>query len=168
MQATRSSHEELAPEAWEATVSLWMDGEGEIRAEDLDTPYGRQVWDTYHLIGDVMRSPDLAVQPSPFFYARLSRAIDEEPAIVAPNAMRWRLPLKAGLSGLAVAAAVVAVAWIAMPYFLAPMAPGEADTPVMASIADEGGWRDYVDAHRDVAGFNALRQASFSTGAPRP
>ena len=34
----------------EASISAWVDGEADIRAEDLDTPYGRRVWDTYHMI----------------------------------------------------------------------------------------------------------------------
>src|SRR3546814_14489262 len=74
--------------SWEASVSTWIDGEGEMRPEELDTPYGRQVWDSYHLIGDVLRNSDLAIKPSDFFYARISKAIDAEPHIVAPRMLR--------------------------------------------------------------------------------
>src|SRR5690625_6846126 len=49
---------------WEESVSTWVDGEAPIRPEELDSPYGRQLWDTYHLIGDVMRSQELAIKPS--------------------------------------------------------------------------------------------------------
>src|SRR5690606_26689289 len=103
--------------AWEASVSSWVDGEADIRSEELDTPYGRQIWDTYHLIGDVMRSPDLAIQPSDRFYARVSAAIDAEPPIVAPSPLVRRHLMRNGLSGLAVAAAVASVAWMARPFF---------------------------------------------------
>jgi len=76
-----------SPNDFEARISAWVDGEERIRPEDLATPYGRQLWDSYHLIGDVLRSPSLALHPSPLFYARLSKAIDAEPAIIAPT--RW-------------------------------------------------------------------------------
>src|SRR5690606_24923991 len=109
---TRSDNETV----WEESISAWVDGEGEIRPDDIDTPYGRQVWDTYHLIGDVMRSKELAVQPSDLFYARLSKAIDEEPPIVASR--RKVSGARLGLSGFAVAAAVATVVWVTMPYFV--------------------------------------------------
>src|SRR5690606_23397441 len=105
MQVVAKSEEQ--PASWESTVSAWVDGEEDIRPEDLDTPYGRQVWDTYHLIGDVLRSEELAVQPSDRFYARISKAIDAEPAIVAPHHRRKTPSLRRmGLSGAAIAAAV--------------------------------------------------------------
>lgn len=156
---TRSDNETV----WEESISAWVDGEGEIRPEDLDTPYGRQVWDTYHLIGDVMRSKELAVQPSDLFYARLSKAIDEEPPIVAPR--RKVSGARLGLSGFAVAAAVATVVWVTMPYFVGQQ-PGASVPagPVLAST-DDGGLGDYVDAHRQFAGVNPIRQVSFDGGA---
>src|SRR5699024_10260145 len=136
---------------WEAAVSSWVDGEETVRAEELDTPYGRQLWDTYHLIGDVLRSEDLAVQPSDLFYARVSRAIDAEPPIVAPRKAlsgRWRL----GLSGAAVAAVAASMAWVVTLYLpddhtqtpeVAPATPqlaaAEADTTEDL--------HEYLDAH---------------------
>ena len=148
--------------AWEETISAWVDGEGELRPEDLDTPYGRQVWDTYHFIGDVMRSKDLAVQPSDLFYARLSRAIDQEPPIVAPR--RKASVRFAGLSGLAVAAAVASVVWMLVPILTAgPDTVVPAGATVVAS-ADEPALVDYVDAHRQFAGVNPVRQVSWHGG----
>jgi sigma-E factor negative regulatory protein RseA len=150
--------------AWEASVSAWVDGESDIRAEELDTPYGRQIWDTYHLIGDVMRSPDLAIRPSDRFYARVSAAIDAEPAIVAPSPLVRRHLVRNGLSGLAVAAAVASVVWMARPIFSgADVAP--ATTPVVAQAdepdAADPGLADYMAAHQSMAGAGAVRQASF-------
>lgn len=150
--------------AWEASVSSWVDGEAELRSEDLDTPYGRQLWDTYHLIGDVMRSPDLAIRPSERFYARVSAALEAEPAIVAPSPLARRHLLRNGLSGLAVAAAVASVVWMARPFFLAPDAPLTA-TPVMAQAdepeAADPGLADYMAAHQSMAGAGAVRQVSL-------
>ena len=148
--------------SWEASISTWIDAEGEMRPEELDTPYGRQVWDSYHLIGDVLRNPELAIKPSDYFYARLSKAIDDEPSIVAPRALRRHHPVRLGLSGLAVAAAVATVVWVALPYMYGTDAGVQAGAPVMARADEESAaMYDYLEAHRDVAGINAVRQASF-------
>lgn len=151
-------------DSWDSTVSAWMDGDGEIRPEDLDSPYGRQVWDTYHLIGDVLRSDELAIKPSDLFYARVSKAIDAEPAIVAPQRRAFSAA-RLGLSGVAVAAAVASVIWIALPY-LSGQAPEGSRTQVLA-VADEGQVDDYIEAHRQFAGANPIRQVSFDMGASR-
>ncbi|MGE4370071.1 MAG: sigma-E factor negative regulatory protein [Burkholderiaceae bacterium] len=146
-------------DAWEASVSAWVDGEAEMRADELDTPYGRQVWDTYHLIGDVLRSEELAVKPSDMFYARVSRAIDDEPPIVAPRARARRGFWRAGVSGVAVAAAVASVVWVALPYLTESGGLGSG-TQVIAS-ADDPALDHYVQAHRDIVGVGPVRQASF-------
>lgn len=157
---------------WEASVSSWVDGEADLRAEELDSPYGRQLWDTYHLIGDVMRSQDLALQPSERFYARVSAALAAEPAIVAPTPMArhhvWRL----GLSGLAVAAAVASVVWVARPFFLADPGAAAGSAPVMAQAAEIDGNADpslvdYMAAHQDMAGSGPIRQASYDAMGSR-
>lgn len=154
--------------SWEASISSWVDGESEIRAEELDTPYGRQVWASYHLIGDVLRSEELAIKPSDMFYARLSRAIDDEP----PFRSRRVHLLKgwgSGLSGLALAAAVAAVVWIALPYIQgasshAPTQAAAPTAPTVVASSDEAGLHDYYDAHRGVVGVVPLRQVSFEGG----
>jgi sigma-E factor negative regulatory protein RseA len=155
--------------SWEASVSAWIDGETDAAPDSLDTPYGRQVWDTYHLIGDVLRNPDLAIKPSDFFYARVSKAIDAEPHVLAPRATHRQRLLRKGLSGLAVAAAVASVAWVAIPNFSNPDASAPAPTEVMASVdaADDGVLRDYLDAHRDVTGLGPIQQVSFEARAQR-
>src|SRR3546814_1552449 len=70
----------------EESVSAWMDGEAsEDLFSGLATVQGRRTWDTYHLIGDALRNTDLAVSPSASFHAKLSRALDAELPIVAPQ-----------------------------------------------------------------------------------
>ncbi|RTZ42499.1 hypothetical protein EKL30_12410 [Candidimonas sp. SYP-B2681] len=160
----RHAHEEAS---WEASVSTWIDGEGEIRPEDLDNPYGRQVWDSYHLIGDVLRNPELAIKPSDFFYARISKAIDAEPSIVAPRNLHNHSAMRVGLSGLVIAAAVVTVVWIALPYFAGQDATGRASVQVLATANDDPALRDYLDAHREISGSSAVRQVSFDSGVSR-
>lgn len=148
--------------SWEEAVSAWVDGDGQIRPEELDTPYGRQLWDTYHQIGDVLRSDELSIVPSDKFYARLSKAIDEEPTILAPQYQSRPRAVRWGMPSLAVAAAVAAVAWVALPYFSsAPQAPQA--TPVLATVSDDA-WADYVDAHRDMSGVGPARQVAYELG----
>jgi len=151
----------------EASLSAWLDGEGSDEFPSLlDNPQGRRTWDTYHLIGDALRSGELAVQPSADFHARLTRALDAELPIVA--APRRRLPLRLGLSGLAVAAAVATVAWVAQPYLGGAPA---GDTQVLADASapaiEDAGLRDYLEAHRQMAGPSAVRQVSFDAGMGR-
>lgn len=147
--------------SWEGTVSAWMDGHDEIRTEDLDSPYSRQVWDTYHLIGDALRSEELGFRPSDLFYARVSKAIDDEPPLVVVE-RRGLSRARLGLSGAAVAAAVATVVWVALPYLSGEQA-GSVSRPVMA-VADEAGSYSYVDAHRQFAGSSPIRQVSLDVG----
>lgn len=149
--------------SFEESVSAWMDGEGsEDFLNQLVSPQGRKAWDEYHLIGDALRSSDLVINPTPDFQARLSRALDAELPIVARP--RRRSPLRMGLSGLAVAAAVATVAWVAQPYVGSPAGGG--NRPVLAEVnRDDPGLRDYLEAHRQMAGPSAVRQVSFEAGA---
>lgn len=171
MQAAKQVRPENEDTSWEASVSAWVDGDDDMRAEDLDSPYGRQVWDTYHLIGDVLRNPDLAIKPTDFFYARLSKAIDAEPPILAPRNLHGHIAMRKGLSGLAIAAAVATVVWVALPYFSGPEAtgPAQAQMQVLASANDDPALRDYLEAHREVSGSSgsAVRQVSFDSGVSR-
>lgn len=167
MQAVNEAGQEHEQASWEASVSASIDGEAEIRPEDLDSPYGRQVWDTYHLIGDVLRNQDLAIKPTDFFYARVSKAIDAEPSILAPRNLHARNPMRVGLSGLAVAAAVATVVWVALPYLSGPEAVGSPEVQLVASANEDPNLRDYLDAHREISGSSAVRQVSFGSGASR-
>lgn len=165
MQLSKHSETDGSNDPWEAIVSAWVDGEEDFRPEDLDTPYGRQVWDTYHLIGDVLRSPELAVKPSDLFYARLSKAIDAEPPLIAPNALRRHNGLRMGLSGLAVAAAVVSVVWVAMPYFMATESVAPVQQILASSASEDDGLHEYLSAHQEIAGASSVRQVSYGFGA---
>ena len=74
-------------------VSALLDGE--LHGQDCDAliagladvanAQGRQAWDTYHHIGDVLRSDDLAVELSADFSSRFSALLDAEPVILAPK-----------------------------------------------------------------------------------
>lgn len=158
--------------SWEESVSAWMDGEGtEEWLDGLSVSEGKETWDTYHLIGDVLRNPELSIPPSAAFRARFTVALDNELTMVAAPRRRllgpsWRF----GLSGFAVAAAVATVAWVAQPYLVGGNAPS-GETRVIAdassSVSEDASLSDYLEAHRQLAGPTAVRQVSFDIGAGR-
>jgi len=87
----------------------------------------RAAWDEYHLVGDALRSDDLATitvarQEGAERAARFASLLDAEPTVLAPQAQRpgavrrsnW---LRYGLPGASAAAAVAMVSWIAFPQF---------------------------------------------------
>lgn len=153
---------ELGQDAsWEASVSAWVDGEAPLRADELDTPYGRQLWDTYHLIGDVLRSDELAFHPSERFYARVSAAIDAEPVVLAPLAHTRRGMVRLGLSGLAVAAAVASVVWVARPALFGADTVIPDSAQVLAQAGEDPALGDYMAAHRAMVGVGPVHQVSF-------
>lgn len=164
-------------DVWESSlfvqVSAWADGEGEGDLPGvLSTPEGRKAWDAYHLIGDTLRSSDLAMPANTRFQDRMAAALDAEPAIVAApvvpvpkGALRRRLRL--GLSGLAVAAAVAAVAWMVQPYLGGTQDDGATVADAGNAAIEESSLRDYLEAHRQIAGPSAVRQVSFDVGTSR-
>lgn len=69
--------------------------DGELEARDVAGACGRwrveaelqSAWHTYHLIGDVLRSEDLAVEPARerAFLAALRDRLSQEPVVIAPQ-----------------------------------------------------------------------------------
>lgn len=149
--------------SWEESISAWVDGDVQARPDELHTPYGRQLWETYHLIGDVLRSDELAILPSERFYARLSKAIDSEPTVLAPQHKVHHKSMRWGLPSVAVAAAIMAVVWAAQPYFSPDQQLSTDTVPVLATVSDDA-WADYVDAHRDMSGIGPVKQVSYVPG----
>ena len=98
-------------------VSQLMDGEceaGEAERQLIrfkDDPERREAWNTYHLIGDVMRAT--AREPvhllAPGFDVRLAQKLAAEPTVLAPRArpappraQAWALPIAACVAAVAV------------------------------------------------------------------
>jgi sigma-E factor negative regulatory protein RseA len=83
----KSNHDEL--------VSRMLDGEMSDMQLDallarLKSDDGKQIkeaWDNYHLLGDVLRSDDLAVSFSPDFSAKMAASLVAEPILIAPKAL---------------------------------------------------------------------------------
>lgn len=152
-------------------------------------PAGREAWRAYHLIGDVLRSPELAAATdSTLFMSRLSLRLAAEPLPQAPQAaapaltlapatgtvaqgasprpandpvFRWKVA-----AGLASVAAVAAVGWQ-----LLATAPAQAPQgPQLAGVPQNGGLvmirnpqlDELLAAHQQLGGPGALQMpASF-------
>ena len=104
-------------------VSALMDGESAASPAQwqalLAPGQPRQSWALYQLTGDVLRSAELATPSGSQFSAKVMAALADEPVVLAPRRLtaaggkrrlkRWLMPT------VAVAAAVAAVVWVALP-----------------------------------------------------
>jgi sigma-E factor negative regulatory protein RseA len=163
------------------TISAWMDGDQATpMPEAVLTQRGQQTWQVYHLIGDTLRTPELAIAGASDLRARVAQALVTEPAIIAaprpaqvePKQKRtvnvWRSVV---WPSLAMAAAVASVVWVARPFLLpdagvsSPLMANSSAPQNVASNVDAPAVQDYVSAHRQLSGPANVRQASF--GAPR-
>jgi len=144
-------------------ISALMDGERDDSdlAQDLahlkNNPDLRRTWDTYHLIGDVLR--DHVV---PGFVARVSERLTAEPTVLAPprrEASGKRTQI--ALSAAAGAAGVALVAWMALPA-LRPepqqVAVSAAQpAPVVAATPAAVGVENYLLAHQSYSPAGAMQ-----------
>ncbi|MGH8806586.1 MAG: sigma-E factor negative regulatory protein [Noviherbaspirillum sp.] len=78
-------------------ISAFADGEladqhVEIVLAALRQEEGRADWETYHQIGDVLRSDDMAVTLSSSFAARMAARLEAEPATLASQAPASPIP----------------------------------------------------------------------------
>lgn len=111
---------------------------------------GRAAWQTYHQIGDALRSDDTVLTMSSDFSQRLFARLDAEPTIIAPalapavqesvvSAPPIVLPSRRALKrfalpGMVAAAAVATVAFITTPQLMvASSGQGRAAMPVVAA-----------------------------------
>ena len=125
------------------TLSALLDGERDAADDGCalwrDDPQARRDWHRWNLIGDAMRSAELATPPArdAEFLARLRERLADEPVVVAPAPLasapaaprrraRWMVPAATAAGFVAAAAAVVV---------LRVQAPDPAAGPVMASGA---------------------------------
>lgn len=144
-------------------------------------------WADAHCAGDWMRSDEVVgVGDRGLFMRRFSAELANEPTVLAPRSgtqsRSTRFWIRAGLPGASIAAALVAVVWVAAPFGrdgesvkMAVVAPIAAIVPVMASNApvepvanavDPDQLSDYFAAHRDVTPFGyrgaAARPAAYT------
>ncbi|MBI5279378.1 MAG: sigma-E factor negative regulatory protein [Burkholderiales bacterium] len=170
--------------------------DGELRGDELARgiaaaaagPVAGGTWHAYHVIGDVLRSSDLAhATPSQAFLQRLNESLKAEAAIrptpaaepvhaidtsraAANDSQRWKL-----VAGFASVAAVAAIGWSAAGVALdKPAAPQLAVSPPAAApaqpatLAEAGRSRMIRDeqldkllaAHRQWGGSTSLQTPS--------
>jgi len=167
----------------QSEISAWMDGDrGADMPEHLLSAQGQSTWELYHLIGDTLRTPALALPAQHSLQQRVALAIAKEPAIVAaPKPAASSVSAAKGVvggrfwgrtmwPGFAMAAAVASVIWVAKPFLLPELAsPAEQVvevTPVQPARPIEVAFnapvvRDYVNTHREMSGPANVRQVSF-------
>jgi sigma-E factor negative regulatory protein RseA len=131
-------------------LSAMADGEADAAevgpgcaAWAADDELGRR-WHAYHLIGDVLRSEDLAHSPArdQAFLQRLRLRLDEEPAVLAPQPLQPPQPAPVAAAPrparrwmpMALAAGVMALATV-LVVALRPAADG-AGSPTLARAPD--------------------------------
>jgi sigma-E factor negative regulatory protein RseA len=128
--------------------------DGEVPDTQLDMVFaalrsseGREAWSMYHQIGDAMRSDDMAIKMSPDFTERLMKRLDEEPTIIAPVSSQPAVPLtesakslpagrhsikRFALPGMAAAAALAAMAFVAGPQLMVASASKSQNTTTIS------------------------------------
>lgn len=139
-------------------------------------------WSDLQLVGDALRSTEVAACHVEGFCDRVRKSLAEEPTVLAPRRLArpaWR---RYALPGLAVAASVAALAFVAVPMLRAPSpdvmaqkqvpatAPVVASTAVLASsqveakaaaaIANARALDAYFAAHRELTGGSPLPRAA--------
>lgn len=174
-------------------LSALIDGEldaGEA-ARVLDAlcsdPELQRRWSDLQLVGDAIRSTEVAACHVDGFCARVRVALRDEPTVLAPRA---RTPMKRyAVPGIALAASMAAIAFVAVPLLRAPApeltaqspAPAAATVPVVAAadpatpqptkaataIANARALDPYFAAHRELTGGTPLPRATayLRTGA---
>ena len=139
-------------------------------------------WSELQLVGDALRSAEVAACHEDGFRERVRAALASEPTVLAPRRSprpAWR---RYSMPGLAVAASVAALAFVAVPLMqspspdvtaqrpLAPTAPVVASTAVpaasqaearaAAAIASARALDPYFAAHRELTGGSPLPRAA--------
>jgi sigma-E factor negative regulatory protein RseA len=144
-------------------LSAWMDGELEAEyASQLPVRLKQDAglrgnWDCYHLVGDALRGvqgPDLC--------ARIHAQLDAEPTVLAPHRRSAAENVRRiVLSAAASVAAVVFVAWMALPG-LQPdtrqvVAKAEVKQVRQVAVPAGEGAQDYLLAHQRYSPSNAMQ-----------
>lgn len=122
----------------------------------------RAGWSSYHLIGDALRSDDLAVSPavSRAFLSGFAARFENEPHVLAPEAMpiaRRLLALRRRVvPAFAVAAAAATLTWIVVPQLQGvPGGPGAAQ---VASVQSQGALQRVTMASAPAAAVQTVAQ----------
>jgi sigma-E factor negative regulatory protein RseA len=149
--------------------------DGEVHPEEckgiLDRlcadPQVRLRWTELHVIGDALRSSEVAALHSQRFQQRIAEALADEPAILAPSAFAWRRYQRVLVPGMAAAAAVALLAVGIVPLWQdsGEVKPGSQPTANVATASSTPGevarvpqLERYLLAHRELAGGVGMPQ----------
>ena len=167
-------------------ISELMDGELDARRVREQVARMNQneellhCWDTFHLVGDVMRGERVLPQG---FTHRLSARLAKEPTVLAPHRSALRRIATYTLSAAASLSAVAVVGWLAFfnnplvpqpdlakaPVTIVPAAaPSLANAPVaalpaaarsaqLASVPNDGRMSEYLIAHQEFSPSTAIQ-----------
>ncbi len=162
----------IPPQATADDTRAWLSAlaDGDAQAADpacavwRDDAEARRTWHAYQLIGDVMRSDDLArpAARDAAFLAGLRERLAAEPVVLAPVPARrhqhWLLPAVAA-AGFVLVAGVLVVARVSQPGAEAPTglarAPDTAPMAPMVLVRDER-LDEYLRAHQAARGGVAV------------
>ena len=128
-------------------LSAFLDGEGLDASESFDQVLAefdhadRTTWSAYHLIGDALRSDDLAAHPakSQAFLAGFAARLEAEPYILVPaqaasgggaSVLRRRVA-----PAFAVAAAAAVLSWVVVPQWHGGASQGTVQTAATSGNA---------------------------------
>lgn len=130
-----------------------MEGDAELKA----------TWARYSLIGDVMRS-SYGPLADKDFAAKISAVIAEEPAILAPNALKSKFAVRPGIVSLGLAASLAMVAVLvgkSMNDHADVFQVASHGKPAQVQVADKAGgvvesqadsqFNDYLVMHNETA-----------------
>jgi negative regulator of sigma E activity len=191
---TQATSVASAPESTGLHVEVSAFVDGELDGDEVDRVIDAllasddlaKFWADAHRAGDWMRSEEvIGVGDGHSFLQRFSAKLSHEPEMVAaPRSARSRSRrfwVRTGLPGASIAAALVAVAWVAAPLggddkkvvptvAIVPVANPDSGAvrPAGLRAVDPDRLSDYLDAHRDVTPFAyrgaaAARPATFNT-----
>lgn len=167
-------------------ISCLMDGElGRGDADRLidalcSSSELQREWRAMHLVGDALRSSEVAACHKSDFCLRVAGALQAEPTVLAPRAAAAARPAwrRYVVPGVAVAASVAALGFIAVP-LLDPVPSPVAQAPAAAprvveaagpavpppqrrvsGLANAAGMDVYLTAHRELTGGTAMPRAA--------
>lgn len=167
------SNTPLEPHAADTRAWLSALADGDAQAADRacgrwrDDADARQTWHAYQLIGDVMRSEDLArpAARDAAFLAGLRERLAAEPVVLAPVALAppaaarrrqpWLVPVAAA-AGFVVVAGVLVVARVSQPVVDAPASMARSGEPAGLVVVRDESLDEYLRAHQAARGGVAV------------
>ena len=166
-------------------ISILLDGEMDrseaeafIASVCADAALRRQ-WHELHRAGDALRSNEVGACDATGFCARVTAAITSEPTVLAPRSARNPAGVRRyWIPGLAVAASIAAVGFVAIPLLRTPdtTSLSKSSVPMEVAVIEAGArkalptivnarelnasFNPYLAAHRELIGNSVVPRAA--------